>query len=46
MKLVKTPERRCQETDAMQYPTPSEVEHSLKRFAQENWRYHRITVSR
>ena len=35
MELVKTPERRSQETDAMQYPTPSEVEQSLKRFAEE-----------
>ena len=35
MKLVKTPERRSQETDAVQYPTPSEVEQSLKRFAEE-----------
>ena len=35
MRLVKTPERRAQETKAMQYPTPIEVEQSLKRFAEE-----------
>src|SRR3954471_8814667 len=35
MRLVKTPEGRSQETDTMQYPTPSDVEQSLKRFAEE-----------
>jgi hypothetical protein len=44
MKLIKTPERRAQETIPMQYPTPIEIEQSLQRFA--DWRYDRITVSR
>jgi len=35
MKLVKTPERRAQETIPMQYPTTIEIEQSLKRFAEE-----------
>ena|SRR5215217_5377473 len=35
MKLVKTPGRRAQEIRLMQYPTPSEIEQSLKRFAEE-----------
>ena len=35
MRLVQTPKRRTQEMRPMQYPTPSEVEQSLKRFAEE-----------
>src|SRR5678815_5346858 len=35
MRLVKTPERRAQETRPMQFPTPGDVEQSLKRFAEE-----------
>src|SRR5689334_19085387 len=35
MRLVKTPERRAQETTPMPYPSPSEIEQSLKRFAEE-----------
>jgi len=40
MKLVKTAKPRSQETDGMQYSTPVEVEQSLKRFAERDWRYH------
>src|SRR6476659_1692584 len=35
MKLVKTPGRRVQVIRSMQYPTSSEIEQSLKRFAEE-----------
>src|SRR5690349_18270067 len=35
MRLTKTPGRRTQETTLMPYPTPSEVEQSLKQFAEE-----------
>jgi hypothetical protein len=35
MKLLKTPGRRVQEIRPMQYPTSSEIEQSLKRFAEE-----------
>src|SRR5689334_7524491 len=35
MRLVKTPERRAQETKSMQFPTASDVEQSLKRFAED-----------
>ena len=35
MRLVKTPGRRVQVIRSMQYPTSSEIEQSLKRFAEE-----------